>query len=86
MRREKLFSILVLGFLILICKKIIMYKQQHEFEFESECVCKQDKKILLTIFKDYYKVDQLVNKKMISLGPKETLDSSALSILHFLPT
>ena len=42
MRREKLFSILVLGFLILICKKIIIYKQQYEFEYEFECVCKQD--------------------------------------------
>ena len=48
MRREKLFSILVLGFLILLCKKIIIYKQRYEFEFESECVCKQDKKIILT--------------------------------------
>jgi len=65
MRREKLFSILVLGFLILLCKKIIIYKQRYEFEFESECVCKQDKKIILTKFKDYYKVDQLVNEKIL---------------------
>ena len=69
MRKAKQFSILFLGILVVIIYYKINNKQQDEsiqqykLEFESDCECKKNNKIILTYLSDsHYQID-FINKE-----------------------